>query len=257
MFPSRRATVTYRSCVNCCMGAAESASNRLPPPPSGTGGGKLVVVGPEYCSRNPLELTVKKKIFCLSEESAITDVNNNLLFRVDKSVVFSDPQKLIFVDAAGLPTLTIQKKFWSISGTWQMFKGEDMTDEEHLICTVNRGFAVIRDKLNVYLAQNTTQEHCDFQIIGGFLDDSYAVYAGDDQSEIVAQIYKKFTMGSFLLGENEYKVTVNQNTDHAFILALVVILDALNYSSSLYYRRRRTGCAWVGHLDRWTASQGI
>jgi len=38
---------------------------------------------------------------------------------------------------------------------------------------------------------------------------------------------KKNTVKSFLIGKDHFNVTINPNIDHAFIVALVVILDAI------------------------------
>jgi uncharacterized protein YxjI len=38
---------------------------------------------------------------------------------------------------------------------------------------------------------------------------------------------KKDTVRSLLIGKDHFNVTINPNIDHAFIVALVVILDAI------------------------------
>jgi uncharacterized protein YxjI len=41
------------------------------------------------------------------------------------------------------------------------------------------------------------------------------------------QMEKKDTVRSLLIGKDHFNVTINPNIDHAFIVALVVILDAI------------------------------
>ena len=46
------------------------------------------------------------------------------------------------------------------------------------------------------------------------------------------QMQKQVTAGSFFLGKDKFMVTVYPNIDYAFIVALIVILDAINSSHS-------------------------
>jgi uncharacterized protein YxjI len=41
------------------------------------------------------------------------------------------------------------------------------------------------------------------------------------------QMEKNDTVRSYLIGKDHFNVTINPNIDHAFIVALVVILDAI------------------------------
>jgi uncharacterized protein YxjI len=42
------------------------------------------------------------------------------------------------------------------------------------------------------------------------------------------QMEKNDTVRSYLIGKDHFNVTINPNIDHAFIVALVVILDAIS-----------------------------
>lgn len=44
-----------------------------------------------------------------------------------------------------------------------------------------------------------------------------------------AQIDRRFSVASALLGKNAYSVTVNAGIDYAFIVALVVVLDEMHF----------------------------
>lgn len=43
-----------------------------------------------------------------------------------------------------------------------------------------------------------------------------------------AQMHKKHTLESIVLGKDSFEVTVYPNVDHAFVLALVIVLDEIN-----------------------------
>lgn len=42
------------------------------------------------------------------------------------------------------------------------------------------------------------------------------------------QMHKELSMGSVLVGKDKFMVTVYPNIDYAFIVALIVVLDAIN-----------------------------
>ncbi|KAI3474261.1 hypothetical protein Pfo_029049 [Paulownia fortunei] len=85
----------------------------------------------------------------------------------------------------------------------------------------------LKTKLHVFLANNTSEEVCDYTVKGSWCERSCAVYAGDS-STIVAQMHKKFSVQSILIGKDKFMVTVYPNIDYAFIVALIIILDEIN-----------------------------
>ncbi|PSS23862.1 Protein LURP-one-related like [Actinidia chinensis var. chinensis] len=85
----------------------------------------------------------------------------------------------------------------------------------------------VKTKLDVFLANNITEEVCDFKVKGTWSDRSCVIYAGES-SNIVAQMHKKKSVQSVLLGKDKFMVTVYPHVDHAFIVALIVILDEIN-----------------------------
>ncbi|CAI9106758.1 OLC1v1005977C1 [Oldenlandia corymbosa var. corymbosa] len=205
--------------------AAESVAANTPPSSAAGGGrGMVMVVGPEDCSPYPMELAMKRKVFSRSEKLAFTGVSGNILFRV-QSLGFSR-RKLRIVDAAGVPILTLKHKAWSWRGRWQVFRGEG----NHLICSVrSSASAFFQTKKKVYLANNTTENVCDFQIQRWCLEDSYVVYAGESKTTAVAETHEP-PPGFFSLGKGKYTVSIQPNIGHAFIVALTVILDAMKSS---------------------------
>ncbi|KHN29540.1 Protein LURP-one-related 15 [Glycine soja] len=110
---------------------------------------------------------------------------------------------------------------------WQAFRGES-TDAKDLIFTLKRSSLIqFKTKLHVFLANNTKEDVCDFKVKGSWLERSCVVYAGESNN-IVAQMHKKHTVQSILIGKDHFMVTVYPNIDYAFIVALIVILDEIN-----------------------------
>lgn len=70
---------------------------------------------------------------------------------------------------------------------WQVFRGES-TEPSDLIFTAKRSSMFqLKTKVDVFLANNTKEEVCDFKIKGSWLDRSCVIYAGDS-STVVAQV---------------------------------------------------------------------
>ncbi|KAK6279602.1 hypothetical protein POUND7_019869 [Theobroma cacao] len=69
---------------------------------------------------------------------------------------------------------------------WQAFRG-DSTESSDLIFTVKQSSMFqLKTKLDVFLANNTKEDVCDFKIKGGWSERSCVIYAGES-STIVAQ----------------------------------------------------------------------
>ncbi|KAG4925333.1 hypothetical protein JHK87_050873 [Glycine soja] len=110
---------------------------------------------------------------------------------------------------------------------WQAFRGES-TEAKDLIFTLKRSSLIqFKTKLDVFLANNTKEDVCDFKVKGSWLERSCVVYAGESNN-IVAQMHKKHTVQSILIGKDQFMVTVYPNIDYAFVVALIVILDEIN-----------------------------
>ncbi|KAJ6969074.1 hypothetical protein NC653_036895 [Populus alba x Populus x berolinensis] len=99
-------------------------------------------------------------------------------------------------------------------GRWEVFRGESI-EQKDLLFSVKQSslFQLVSSKLHVFLPSNTTESVPDFRIEGAFIDSSCTIYLGNSNT-IVAQVSSKPVL------------TVSPNVDYAFIIVLVVILDA-------------------------------
>ncbi|KAK7340005.1 hypothetical protein VNO77_20696 [Canavalia gladiata] len=186
----------------------------------------VAVIGPQYCAPYPLDLAVVKKVMSISDGNFIvTDVNGNVVFKV-KGSLLSLRDRRVLIDATGNPIVTLRRKIMTAHDRWQAFRGESI-EAKDLIFTLKRSSLIqFKTKLDVFLANNT-KEVCDFKVKGSWFERSCVVYAGESDT-IVAQMHKKHTVQSILIGKDHFMVTVYPNIDYAFIVALIVILDEIN-----------------------------
>ncbi|XP_047306437.1 protein LURP-one-related 15-like [Impatiens glandulifera] len=222
------------------------------------------VVGPEYCkSDQPVELGIVRKALALTTDNfKVTDVNdsNNDLFKV--KVKWSLHGRRVLHDIAGNPIITLRQKMRTIHSRWQVFRGDSHDKKDLLFTTVTTSCLQFEIKLNVFLANNEREEKSDFRLKGSFFKGSCIVYTGHGNSKsIIAQVIvitstpplvktlvisifrfttsindanktvmcEKTTTEKFLsLGKTNFKVTVNPNVDHVFIIAMLVILHDID-----------------------------
>ncbi|KAL2509931.1 Protein LURP-one-related 15 [Forsythia ovata] len=191
----------------------------------------IAVISPQFCVPYPVDLTIVRKLMTLSEGSfGVTDANGNIMFRV-KGKLFSLHDRRVLYDSAGNPLITFQQKLLSAHRRWQVYRGES-TDAKNLLFSVKKSSLLqFRTKLDVFLASNTAENVCDFRIEGSWLERSCIISSGNS-SNIVAQMHRKHSVQSVLLGKDTFGVTVYPNVDHAFITALVVILEEVNEDRS-------------------------
>ncbi|XP_017974735.1 PREDICTED: protein LURP-one-related 15 [Theobroma cacao] len=185
------------------------------------------IIGPQFCAPYPVDLAVVREVWTITDGNfVVTDITGNILFKV-KAASLTIHDHRVLLDAAGNPIITFKNKLRSAHDRWQAFRG-DSTDSSDLIFTVKRSSMFqLKTTLDVFLANNTKEEVCDFKIKGSWSERSCVIYAGES-STTVAQMHKKNTVKSILVGKDKFMVTVYPNIDYAFIVALIVILDGIN-----------------------------
>ncbi|KAH7867247.1 hypothetical protein Vadar_030895 [Vaccinium darrowii] len=187
----------------------------------------VAIIGPQFCAPYPVDLTIVRKVLTLSEGNfAVTDVNGNVMFKI-KGKIFSLRDRRVLLDSAGNPILTLQQKILTAHRRWQVYRG-DSTDEKDLLFSAKKSSLIqFKTELDVFLAANKKEDVCDFKVKGSWLERSCTIYLGDT-STIIAQMYKKHTVQSIVLGKDTFAVTVYPNVDYAFVVALVVVLQEIN-----------------------------
>ncbi|KAI4378855.1 hypothetical protein MLD38_016279 [Melastoma candidum] len=188
----------------------------------------VAVVSPHFCAPYPVDLAIVRKVMTIADGSfVVTDLSDNIVFKVRGSVLSLHHRRFL-LDAAGNPLLTLQQKMISAHDRWKAYRGES-SDEKDLLFTVKRSSMIqlLGTKLHVFLANNTSEDRCDFRVEGSWLERSCVIYAGDSNS-VIAQMHKKHTVQSMLLGKDRFMVTVYPNVDAAFVAAIIVILEEIN-----------------------------
>ncbi|KAE8668653.1 Protein LURP-one-related 15 [Hibiscus syriacus] len=203
-----------------------------PPPPAAPSAyfpmaHPVSVIGPQYCYPQPVDLAVVRKVLAITEGNfAVTDMNGNIMFKI-KGKFLSIHDRRILTDAAGNPICTLRPKIMTVHDRWQVFRGES-TEDKDLIFTVKRSSMIqFKTKLHVFLASNPKEDVSDFRVEGSWLERSCTVYSGESNT-ILAQMHKKHSVQSVLLGKDKFMVTVYPNVDYAFVVALIAILDGIN-----------------------------
>ncbi|XP_057489556.1 protein LURP-one-related 10-like [Actinidia eriantha] len=187
----------------------------------------LAVVGPQFCTPYPVDLTVVRKLLNITEGNfTVTDVNGNIMFQI-KGKFFSLRDRRVLLDAAGNPILTFQQKILTAHRRWNVFRGES-TDAKDLLFSVKKSSLIqFKTELDVFFATNTKEDVCDFKVKGSWLERSCTIYLGDT-TNIIAQMHRKHSVQSIVLGKDMFAVTVYPHVDYAFIVALVVVLEEIN-----------------------------
>ncbi|KAM7262399.1 hypothetical protein ACFE04_000082 [Oxalis oulophora] len=198
------------------------------PAPSGTIQTEPVtVVGPQYSLPYPVDLACTRKSLSLTDGCfVITDVNDTVIFKVKEKLI-SLHDKRTLLDASGNPVVTVAEKVISLHGRHYVYRGGSTNDND-LLFTVKRSSMIqFKACLDVFLAANTKQSVPDFKVKGSWSERSCIIYAGDSNN-ILAQMHKKTTIQSVIMGKDKFMLTVYPNIDYAFAVALIVVLDDIN-----------------------------
>ncbi|TKY65731.1 LURP-one-related 15 [Spatholobus suberectus] len=180
--------------------------NGTPPSPMAN---QVSVIDPHYCTPDSVNLQIN------TEKSVTYDVNGERVFYIkDTLFTLQDP---VLCDGKGNPIVTLHKKNMTLHGRWQVFKGKS-SDPSELLFSVKRSSMIQREmiKLEVFLANNTSESDCDFRVIVCRDKSSCTVYAGESP-QIVAEMENN---GGF-------NVLVYPNVDYAFIVALLMIINGM------------------------------
>ncbi|XP_017220903.1 protein LURP-one-related 15-like [Daucus carota subsp. sativus] len=190
----------------------------------------VVVVGQHFMAPYPVDLTIVRKMLTISEGNfGVTDANGNIMFKV-KGKLLSLRDRRILLDAAGNPILSLQQKIMSVHRRWEVYRGDSKDSKDLLFSVKKSSLLQFKTQLDVFLASNTSEHHCDFKIKGSWFERSCTIYAAN--STVIAQMHRKHSVSSIVLGKDKFAVTVYPHVDYAFIVALVVILEEINEDRS-------------------------
>ncbi|KAJ3697314.1 hypothetical protein LUZ61_001019 [Rhynchospora tenuis] len=188
----------------------------------------VAVVGQQFFSPDTMALTVSKKPSASNGDYVVSDVNGIILLNVEGRL-FSLTHCRVLCDAAGTSIISMRKEPFpfSMHQRCNVYRGNSNNQRDLLFTVKKARILQSQTELNVYLARNTAEQHCDFKVKGSWFERSWIFYLGDSNT-IIAHMSCKFELKSVLLGMDTFKVTVYPNVDYAFIVAIIVILDEMH-----------------------------
>ncbi|KAI3958085.1 hypothetical protein MKW98_020727 [Papaver atlanticum] len=192
----------------------------------------IVVISPQYCTPYQVDLYIAKRVKKITEgrHLGVFDINGNNIFKVITSGHFNS--RLILVDAAGVPVVSLKPMKWSPHQRWKVYRG-DSSDSKDLLFTVKKShYLQFKIELDVFLASNTTEDVCNFKVKQNLSEKSCVIYQGNSDN-IIAEMHKNKDVRDKVHGKDTFLVTVNQNVDCAFVVAIGAVLNEVNTPSSM------------------------
>ncbi|GJR74538.1 LURP-one-related 10-like protein [Tanacetum coccineum] len=153
-------------------------------------------------------------------DHTITDGQSGVLFTVNPFGAILHDQ-LVLRDTNDEIIVTLRKKIRSLHKRWCVFRG---AGNDKLLFSVKKEHDTIqsRTNLHVFLANNHSEDVCDFKIAGCSSNRSFSIYTRDSSRKI-AKTHKMHVKDKFL-------VKVSPNVDYAFVSTLVSVIEAMKWS---------------------------
>lgn len=133
--------------------------------------------------------------------------------------------KRVLLNGAGIPLLCATRKLLSLYDRWDAFRGDQPKPDDALFTVKRSAYFQLKTSLNVFLASAKKDSNPDFKVKGNYFERKCTVFHG---SEIVAEVKRKFSDSNALLSKDTFTIDIQAGTDHAFIVALVVIMDEIH-----------------------------
>nr|KYP39831.1 UPF0706 protein At5g01750 family [Cajanus cajan] len=171
----------------------------------------IPVIGPSYCAPYPLQLQIN------TEKGNTYDIKGDRVFHV-QDTFFTLHHRRVLCDNSGNPIVTLYKESLDLAksnsytvssayhalnnmcnvvgddslhmtmhGRCNVFRGKS-SDPSQLVFSVKRSSMSSLIKLEVFLANNKKESHCDFRVIVGQAKSSCTVYVGES-SNVAAAVY--------------------------------------------------------------------
>ncbi|KAK7340008.1 hypothetical protein VNO77_20699 [Canavalia gladiata] len=169
----------------------------------------LPVISLNYCVPNRINLQIN------TDKGTTYDINGNAVFKMEDTS-FSLHNRRVLYDVQENPIVTLYNKTLTLHNTCKVFRGKS-NDPSELLFSAKRSSFIPRSnviKLEVFLAENKNKSVCDFRAVVHNGKSSCNVYAGESPTIIA-------TMNN----NDGFNVWVDSNVDHAFIVALLMIVN--------------------------------
>ncbi|PWA56820.1 hypothetical protein CTI12_AA417930 [Artemisia annua] len=152
-------------------------------------------------------------------DHTITDGKSGILFTVNPFGATLHDQ-LVLRDINDKIIVTLRKKIRSLHKRWCVFRGA--SDDKMLFSVKKEHTIQSRTNLNVFLANNHSEDVCDFKIAGCSSNRNFSIYTRDSSRKI-AKTHEMHVKDKFL-------VKVGPNVDYAFVSTLIAVIEAMKTS---------------------------
>ncbi|XP_076904322.1 protein LURP-one-related 15-like [Bidens hawaiensis] len=178
------------------------------------------VVGPQFVVPKPLEIIVDKYP---CRNLVITDINHSIILKV-RPCDTSFHRQSVLLDGNGKPIMMLRKKYLTMHGTWNAFRGDSKADSDIIFSAKTENVIQFKTNVSVTLANKmSSNDDCDLRIKGSWSKGNCTIYMRDS-STAIAQMHKLETSK---YAKNKFTVTIQANMDYACVVALLAIVDAM------------------------------
>ena len=156
-----------------------------------------------------MKYIIKQKVFSLTDSYTIKDENNIDSFSV-KSEFFTVGKKLRLFDMKGEELAFIQQKLFKLLPTYNIYQ------KDVQVASVKKEFTFLKPKFTIEADKDK------YTIEGNIFSHEFLVMKNEGQIGRVSKEWFAFS--------DSYGVEIDDKENHALILALVIVLDAILYN---------------------------
>ncbi len=158
-----------------------------------------------------MRFVVKQKVFTLGDNFTIKD-DKGIEHFIVRGQIFSLGNKLRIYDMSGQELIYIEQKLFRFMPEYNIYYlGRPMA-------TVKKDFTFLKPRFNIH------SEKDNYIITGNFLELDFSILKN---SKKIASVSK-----SWISWGDTYTIDMLENENHAFILALVIIIDQVLYDNN-------------------------
>ncbi|XXG40664.1 hypothetical protein AAC387_Pa01g1326 [Persea americana] len=194
-----------------------------------------------YPSSSPLHptsnyMTSRRETFTIWMKSLIFNGNGCTVYDSDGQIVYrvdnynrKCSNRVYLMDLRGNVLITILRKKYSLLGHWEGYKCSDLKlVEEKPWFRVRKPWKFLKGKspCEVTMGWDKDQSNCyRIEAAAGKLDCQIV----DQTGRLVAEVKQKQSSSGVLLGDDVLTLVVEPNTNHSFIMGLVVVYGLINH----------------------------
>ncbi|KAL3695014.1 hypothetical protein R1sor_008665 [Riccia sorocarpa] len=158
------------------------------------------------------------------------DTNDVLQFQVNGDPRKESQTQKLIQNGAGDPVVFLLKKAKSLHYKWLAYGGDRENQEKYVFSMKIPSGLPKHEKFHVFLPGNVDKKSPDFVISGDFKSHQYLIKNADVP---VAQVTSKLESDRVRLEKNDFAVKLCPGADHAFIVAIVTVIEQRNVDGFL------------------------